>query len=96
MYEWQVSGFDALRQSCIEITSDLSFFNDIILDVSDFRKAAVFLLKDIAASTLQHYKVPTPLQHFRLHRSDWLQLLVTTFLSMPAPHLCMLYVVVCV
>jgi len=53
----QVSGNEALRHNCHEIANDLSFFNDIILDVSDFRKTVVFLLKDIAASTLQHFKV---------------------------------------
>jgi hypothetical protein len=52
-----MSGYEALRHNCHDIANELFFFNEVILDVSDFRKAAVFLLKDIAASTLQHFKV---------------------------------------
>jgi hypothetical protein len=53
----QMSGNDLFRQSCHEISTELLFFNEIILDVFDFRKAATFLLKDIASSALQHFKV---------------------------------------
>jgi len=53
----KVSGSDNLRQNCQEIVTDLMFFNDLILDVCEFRKAATFLLKEIATSTLQHFKL---------------------------------------
>ena len=53
----QINGYDILKRGCYEIAQELSFFNEVILDVSDFRKEASFLLKDIAGSTLQHFKV---------------------------------------
>lgn len=52
----KVPGVDLFRQTSVLIINELTFFNDIMADVSEFKKAALILLKNIPKDIL-HFKV---------------------------------------
>jgi len=52
----KVQGYDMLRQICHNVVGELNFFNDLILDICEFRRAAKELLREIPQS-LVHFKL---------------------------------------
>lgn len=49
----KIQGFDLFRQSCHDTCTELTFFSDITCDISEFRRAAKDLLKEIPRTIVQ-------------------------------------------
>jgi hypothetical protein len=52
----KVPGTEVFKSTSVQIVNELTFFNDIMADISDFKKAASSLLKNIPKDIL-HFKV---------------------------------------
>ena len=52
----KIPGYDTFHKSAAKIVAELSFFNEITVDVSDFKKYSLQLLRDIP-SELVLFKV---------------------------------------